>query len=167
MPPTFVMLKMKNNMANKKKVGYAPQDFHKAYAKYYDETIVTIPAPVQQALDQSPFPAGSLLPFEAASYLEADGYTSLETGFSLEPDGAAHVAVLTQMPGVTPEMWDWWFGWHGCRDSRYKLWHPKAHISAVWEDGRDDIAYIGRNSLIEEYIGEEYTAGTIQFKQPA
>jgi len=99
--------------------------------------------------------------------LQAAGYADLETGYTRELDNAVHVAVLTKMPHFTPEMWDWWFGWHGCKDNRYKVWHPKAHISAHWEDGSNEESYIGRNSIIAEYIGDELTEGSIQFKSPA
>jgi len=153
-------------MSNKKNVGYSPEDFKKSYGKYYDETIAALAPHVQYALEHAPFPAGSLPPFSEVTYLENEGYTDLETGFSVEADGSIYAAILTAMPGVTPEMWDWWFGWHGSQDSRYKLWHPKSHVSAVWEDGKTDDAYIGRNSIIEEYIGDEFTDGLIQFKSP-
>ena len=153
-------------MATKKNVGFSPEDFKKSYGKYYDETIVELAPHVQYALEHAPFLAGTLPPFSEVTYLENEGYTDMETGYTVEADGSVHTAILTQMPGVTPEMWDWWFGWHGSQDSRYKLWHPKSHVSAVWEDGGDDIAYIGRNSIIEEYIGEEFTDGLIQFKSP-
>jgi len=153
-------------MANKKNVGYSPEDFKKSYGKYYDETIVELAPHVQYALEHAPFPAGTLPPFSEVTYLENEGYTDMETGYTVETDGSVHTAILTQMPGVTPEMWDWWFGWHGSQDSRYKLWHPKSHVSAVWEDGGEDVAYIGRNSIIEEYIGDEFTDGLIQFKSP-
>ena len=150
----------------KKYLGYQPQDHTTEYAKYYDETIRPIPDEVQAALDNSPFPAGALPPFAQANGLQAEGYAPLENGYCIEADGAAHVAIRTQMPGVTPDMWDWWFAWHGCRDNRYKLWHPKSHLGAQWEDGREDVAYIGRNSIIEEYIGAELAQASIQFKSP-
>jgi FAD/FMN-containing dehydrogenase len=150
----------------KKYLGYQPQDYATEYAKYYDETIQSVPDYVQSALDNAPLSVGALPPFSQATDLQKEGYTAIETGYSLESDGAAHVAVLTKMPNVTPEMWDWWFAWHGCKDNRYKLWHPKSHYSAQWEDGRDDVAYIGRNSIIAEMIGDEYTQGAIQFKSP-
>ena len=153
-------------MANKKNIGYSPEDFKKSYGKYYDENIVELAPHVQYALEHAPFPAGALPPFSDVTYMENEGYTDMETGYCVEADGSIHTAILTQMPGVTPEMWDWWFGWHGSQDSRYKLWHPKSHVSAVWEDGGTDIAYIGRNSVIEEYIVDEFTDGLIQFKSP-
>ncbi len=129
-------------MANKKQPGYTPEDFKKSYGKYYDESNLEIAPQVQYVLDNTPFPAGELPPFSEALYLEAEGYTKLEMGYTDEPDDASHVAMLTHMPGVTPEMWDWWFGWHGCKDSRYKLWHPKSHISAVWADGKTILAIL-------------------------
>lgn len=89
-----------------------------------------------------------------------------ETGYTLEKDGSARIAVLTNMPNVEPQMWDWWFGWHGCSSSRYKLWHPKAHVSAAWKDGKNDHSYIGRTSLIEEYIGTNLEKASISFMHP-
>ena len=64
-------------------------------------------------------------------------------------------------------MWAWWFGWHGCDPRRYKLWHPRAHVSALWRDGGDEHRYLGRTSLVQEYVGAEFTRGAIQFEAPA
>ena len=152
---------------SKKYLGYQPHEYSTEYAKYYDEGFSALPAHVQHALEHSPYPASALPPFAQAQYLQDPGYTELENGYTVAPDGSIHAAILTQMPGVTPEMWDWWFAWHGCLDSRYKLWHPKAHLSAQWQDGKDDVAYIGRNSIIEEYIGPSLLKAAIQFKSPA
>jgi hypothetical protein len=71
------------------------------------------------------------------------------------------------MPGVTPQMWSWWFGWHGSDARRYKLWHPRAHVSARWDDDGPDGHYVGRTSLIEEYIGSAFTKGAIAFVEPS
>lgn len=150
----------------KKSIGYVQEDYATAYAKYYNETIEAVPIDVENVFRCSPLPVGSLPPFSEAHRLQDIGYADVETGYTCESDGAIRVAVLTHMPNVSPEMWDWWFGWHGCQDNRYKIWHPKAHISAHWEDGKNDIRYIGRNSIIAEYIGNELTEGAIQFKSP-
>ena len=37
-----------------------------------------------------------------------------------------------ELKGVNPEMIDWWWG-HIDNTERYKLWHPKDHISFKWE----------------------------------
>ena len=34
------------------------------------------------------------------------------------------------MPGVTPEMFEWWFAWHGLEDLRYRIWDPEDHYYA-------------------------------------
>jgi len=69
---------------------------------------------------------------EAAARLERPGYHKMETGWTVLDSGAVVVNCLTDMPGVTGEMWDWWFAWHSCESARYKLWHPDAHqYSAV------------------------------------
>jgi hypothetical protein len=42
------------------------------------------------------------------------------------------VIIDHELPGITPEMLGWW--WMNMGDTeRYKLWHPKDHISARWE----------------------------------
>ena len=34
------------------------------------------------------------------------------------------------MPGVTVEMFDWWFVWHSLENFRYTIWDPEDHIQA-------------------------------------
>jgi DAPG hydrolase PhiG domain len=54
----------------------------------------------------------------------------METGYSRLDNGMLYIAALTDMPGVTGAMIDWWFSWHDT-DKAYTLWHPRDHISAV------------------------------------
>ncbi|WP_051210692.1 DAPG hydrolase family protein [Runella zeae] len=150
----------------KEYIGYQAPDYTEVHAKYFHEEIQTLAASVQNALSISPVAPHSLPTFSEACYLEEEGYTEFENAYTQYPDGSIHVAVHTSMPGVSPAMWDWWFGWHGSQDNRYKLWHPQAHVSAHWEDNQPNIAYIGRNSIIKEYIGEELLEAAIQFKSP-
>ncbi len=152
----------------KKYIGYRAEDRATPYAKFYNETIAALPPHVVQALEKPPLPLGALPPLEQAPELLKTGYAEVETGFTTEPDGSLRVAVLTTMPNVTPEMWDWWFGWHGSHDNRYKLWHPQMHQSAEWKDGRDDLmGYVGRTSMIEEYIGKRMEKANIRFVSPS
>jgi hypothetical protein len=105
------------------------------------------------------------------------GYQPIETGYVRGQDGSIRVAVLTPMPGCTPEMWDWWFGWFGGDSLRFKLWHPRAHLFAAWEDG--DVSgdgtndwrtgqdrYVGRTVFVDEYIGSNLIEETIKFLPP-
>ncbi|MCU0239526.1 MAG: hypothetical protein MUC29_08795 [Pyrinomonadaceae bacterium] len=147
-----------------KYIGYQEADFSTPWAKYFNENMPKIQPQAVEGLEKSPF--FSLPKFEDAKNLADKGYAEIETGYSLEKDGSIHVAILTKMPNVSPEMWDWWFGWHGSKDNRYKLWHPKAHQSAHWLDEKDDEFYIGRTSVIQEYIGKSLEFANISFIEP-
>lgn len=125
--------------------------------------------PVTDAVSQAllrPLKEGALPDVTAMTHLADEGYLPIEMGYTVGEDGSLMVAVKTEMPQVTPPMWDWWFGWHGSQDKRYKLWHPVAHVSARWEDGGAEQAYIGRTSIIQEYIGEDLLEAAILFKSP-
>jgi DAPG hydrolase PhiG domain len=150
-------------------VGYQAEDYKTAYAKYFEEIQnIDIQQVVKDEIKKSPLIAGSLASVNEAKLLSQKGYTSAEIGYTLEADGSARVAVLTAMPNVTPKMWSWWFAWHGSHDNRYKLWHPKAHKSAIWQDGSSEFqSYIGRTSLIEEYIGKNLEKAAIRFFDPS
>jgi hypothetical protein len=87
-------------------------------------------------------------------------------------DGTALILCTTDLPGVTPAMVDWWFGWHLPESERYKLWHPKAHLKAVVKEDRSHLAsdrarYVGNTSFVDEYIGEHLTKLAIEFHEPA
>ena len=75
------------------------------------------------------------------------------------------------MIDVAPEMIGWWFAWHLPHSERYKLWHPRDHISATLNE--EDInlqakgQYIGLDSFVEEYIGNKLHKLQISFKEPA
>jgi hypothetical protein len=98
---------------------------------------------------------------------------ALDTGYALDEAGTLHVAVCTAMPGVSPAQIDWWFGWHSDDPARYRMWHPLAHVHARWADGRNDdprtgrARYVGRTSIVEEFIGSERARAAIEFVAPA
>ena len=56
-----------------------------------------------------------------------EGYLPFEKGWCILPNGCGVLANLTPMPGVTPEMFDWWFAWHGVKPLRYKIWDREDH----------------------------------------
>lgn len=149
-------------------LGYTPDELAQSpYARFYNPVLEPLQPQVAEALLVGPqahelFPTAS----EAASMIEP-GYWPVETGYARPSDGSIRVFCLTHMPGVTPQMWDWWFGWHGCEAQRYKLWHPKAHINAQWEDGGREESYVGRTSLITEYLGTKLAKGAISFVPPS
>jgi hypothetical protein len=106
---------------------------------------------------------------EANRLLDA-GYLEMETGYGRLDNGMLYVAALTDMPGVTGDMIDWWFAWHDT-DKAYTLWHPRDHISAVWTKAPDRNQswreqYIGNTSEIIEYIGSKLGYLNVSFKAP-
>lgn len=145
-------------------LGYRGSDMAVPFAQFFNPEMAPLPAHVVRALEHGPQAAPVLPDFDEP--LQAQGYQQTENGYGWLPDGGFAVAVRTDMPRVTPQMWDWWFGWHGADPRRYKLWHPRAHVSARWQDGRDDVAYIGRTSLVEEYLGSVKAGIAIQFVDP-
>ena len=149
-------------------LGYTPEDRARSpFARFYDPEIAPLQPQVAEALLIGPQADQLFPPASAAATLTEPGYWPVETGYACPPDGSIRVFCLTHMPGVTPMMWDWWFGWHGCEAQRYKLWHPKAHIDARWADGGTEEHYIGRTSLITEYLGPRIVRGAIGFVRPA
>ncbi|OAN36097.1 DAPG hydrolase family protein [Mycolicibacterium iranicum] len=154
-------------MAGRSYLGYRGDDAHTAFGEFFDPDMAALPEHVVDALHHGPQADQALLEFNSAARLLEDGYHQTENGYGHLRSGGFTVAVRTDMPGVTPQMWDWWFGWHGSDSRRYKLWHPRAHVSARWEDGADaDDHYVGRSSIIEEYLGSSYAKAAIRFLPP-
>ncbi len=116
--------------------------------------------------------SGRSFPFSEAARLLDDGGDGATDAVVRQPDGTLFVACLTEMRGVTPAMWDWWFGWHGYTTERYQLWHPKAHMwSAMQQDRRhlesDRDRWIGNISYVDEYIGPKLQRLAIAFQPPS
>lgn len=62
-----------------------------------------------------------------------DGYLNGEYGCCTLPNGGGYVAMLTQMPGVTFEMYRFWSGWWSNAEDatlRYRIWNPRDHVAA-------------------------------------
>jgi hypothetical protein len=154
-------------------LGMRPADLDgKAYAKHWNPTMAPLPAYVREAIAHGPVASPLLPPLERAPDLLARGYHELEDGIALQPGGALHVAVRTEMPRTSPAMVDWWFGWHSAEAPRYKLWHPRAHVHAAWRTPkppglRGRAAYVGRVSIVDEYVGSELGRYAIGFVAPA
>ncbi len=148
-------------------LGYRDADRATPFAQFFRPEMAPLPRHVVEALEHGPQAEPALLAFDDAATLLDDGYQQTENGYGVLRDGGVQVSVRTDMPGVTPEMWTWWFGWHGNDDRRYKLWHPRAHVSAQWADGGGEGTYVGRTSLVQEYLGSALTAAAIQFVRPS
>ena len=105
---------------------------NKWYADYWKPKMAPLPDHIKDAVLLGPQAWPLCLDVGDAVGLTVPGYHELESGFSVNRDGAVYVAVLTHMPRVSPAMWDWWFAWHGAETQRYKLWNPRAHLYSEW-----------------------------------
>ena len=155
-------------------LGYRDVDLAKPYARFFSPRTRPIQAHVQLALvaGMSPPEYGYEVQ-QAPQRLGAPGYEALETGWTRLDSGVVMVSVLTDMPDVTADMWDWWFGWHARETARYKLWHPDAHqFAAVGQDRSaipgltDQQRYVGNVSYVDEYIGGVLQPLAIRFLDP-
>jgi DAPG hydrolase PhiG domain len=156
-------------------IGYREQDFRQPYAHYFQPKAIPVQPHIHDALMAGPQAGvlGSRLSTLAAE-MSRPGYLPMETGYTINEDGHLVIAVLTHMPGVTGEMWDWWAWWHAVEPARYKLWHPEAHLCAAFAEDRsvvrglsDRQRYRGNSCYIDEYIGHERSALRASFFDPA
>ncbi|PXW91971.1 hypothetical protein C7444_12818 [Sphaerotilus hippei] len=155
-------------------LGYRTEDHAKPYAKYFQKCALPIQAHAREAMITGPVAAEyGIRLSNAADMLARPGYLPQETGYTLNSDGHIVVSVLTKMPGVTGEMWDWWFGWHGAETARYKLWHPDAHVYTGMGEDRSQIPglsdrqkYINNVSYVDEYLGASFSPLTVRFVDP-
>jgi hypothetical protein len=143
-------------------VGYRDGDADTPFGRFFDPVMAPLDDDVVRAVAAGP----QAPPLFADVGPLDDDHGPVETAFTVHPDGSIRVNVLTTMPGVTPAMWDWWFGWHGCDPRRYKLWHPQAHLWAEWDDGDARHEYVGRTSFVDEYLGATKAKAAIQFRPP-
>jgi hypothetical protein len=135
------------------------------YGRFWNPRMAPLPERIRQALDTGPLPPVLLPEMEETAAALSEGRELLEDGLALIPGGGMRVSLMTAMPGVTPAMVDWWFRWHGDAATKYRLWHPRAHLHAAWD--RPGSGYVGRASLVDEYIGGRRLKGAIRFVPPA
>jgi len=152
-------------------LGYRADDWAKPYTKYFRDQTQPIQEQAREALIAGTVPCewGLRLP-EAAALMSRRGYLPCETGYTRNEDGLIVVSVLTHMPGVTGEMRNWWFRWHGVETAPYKLWHPSAHLYTAMGEPRNRIAgltdrqrYLNNVSYVDEYLGPDVSPLTVRF----
>lgn len=104
------------------------------YARYYHKELAEIPAEDLAAVNAGPVDPAAATTIQGRNDLMKPGYLEVETGYTVMPDGSGFAATLVEMPGVTPEMLDWWFNWHPLEGLRYALWCPVAHTDISVKD---------------------------------
>ena len=99
--------------------------------KYYELPIKPVPEERVREIMAMEFEDGREgIPIEDINQMLDEGYKPGEFGLLMTPTGARSVANLLDMPGVTPEMFDWWFAWHGLDPMRYTIWDKDDHYYA-------------------------------------
>lgn len=97
------------------------------YAKYFYKELAEIPAEDLATVNAGPVDPSRVTTVQNRNDLLKPGHLEAETGYTVLPDGSGWAATLVNMPGVTPEMLDWWFNWHPLEGLRYAIWCPIAH----------------------------------------
>ena len=65
--------------------------------------------------------------------LKDPDHVDFESGVRRLRDGKVEVASFVIMPGVTSNMFRWWFSDYLKTTEHYKKWHPEDHIWMDWE----------------------------------
>ncbi len=87
--------------------------------------------------------------FEEANALMLPGHD--QDAVEELPDGQVRVHIVDPLPGVTPEMYEWWFG-HMERDT-YMQWHPRDHEEFAWVSGWEPGRYVGATHMTRQTFG--------------
>lgn len=104
------------------------QEKNRSYKKYFDMDMAKQPAELLEIINNGPINPADATKIENMDDLLKPSYLKTEVGYCVMEDGTAFVANLTKMPGVTKEMFDWWFAWHGLEPLRYKIWDRDDHF---------------------------------------
>lgn len=111
-------------------VPVAKQDQTLPYYKYFQRELAPIPQEKLEIWRGAAADPALATPIEQRNDF-LDGNVRMQVGFTVAPNGTGFVANSTFMPGVTPEMFDWWFAWHAVGpDLRYQLWDKEDHYYA-------------------------------------
>jgi 2,4-diacetylphloroglucinol hydrolase len=97
-----------------------------------------------------------------------------DAGYAVLDGPSAYSQSRIEMPGVTTDMFKWWFTWHPQEKERYMLWFPHAHIDNYCEDPKrlanPSLTYEQRlynnPNHVDEYIGPSSTKIIIHFMEP-
>lgn len=156
------------------RVSVIEEDKVKSYYKYYDLEMEPAHDAMYDIVKKGQIYPALALRFEDRNDLFDPEYLDTEVGYCVMEDGTGFLANLTIMPGVTAEMFEWWFAWHGLDDLRYKIWNVEDHYKVETKQKEHiknkNLTYKERlwNTTYEitENIGMGEEKITINFKNP-
>jgi len=115
------------------KVAVTQEERALPYYRYFERNMAAVPEELMQLTQESADSAEHLLPFDKRNeFIRGTDQDFCQNGFGVFEDGTAAVCSRLYMPGVTPQMLEWWFPWHSVgSDLRYKIWDPEDHYFAT------------------------------------
>lgn len=125
----------------------------KPYAKYFNQEIADPNQELMEILKKGPMDSSKALMPEDIRHLIESEYDDVETGYCVLPNGAGYVAVNNKFPGVTLDMINWWFAWHGLEDLRYMLWFKKGHYGISISDEDREKILDPATPMVEKFQG--------------
>lgn len=147
----------------------------KPYAGYFSLDM-EIPTSAARALQHGPMKAEeALTPSEAdLNRLISEDYHTPDQGYAVLEGLTTYVQSRVVMPGVTTEVFRWWFTWHPLEHERYTLWFPHAHIAnSVADPSRladTSLTYeerlYGNPNRVRELVGSNELDINIRFMAP-
>lgn len=99
------------------------------YSNLFFKPLAKVDPKLIKEMDLSPVDPNVATSIHDRNDILKPGYLPVENGYCIMPDGTGCVATKVEMPGVTPEMIEWWFVWHSLKDLRYKIWCPTEHYA--------------------------------------
>ncbi len=110
-----------------KKVPVTEEEKRSPYYKYFLHDLAPISPAAMEMLKRNPLTPETALKPDEVNRLFEPGHLPGEFGWTRLKNGTFVVANRIEMPGVTVEMFDWWFAWHGLDPMRYKMWDSEDH----------------------------------------
>lgn len=117
-----------------KKVPLTEAEKKTPYYKYFVRDLTPIPAEKLAKLTDNKLSDETALLIDDKDRMFDPDFKTEEIGWAILSNKSAIVQNVTPMPGVTPEMFDWWFAWHGLEPMRYKIWDSEDHYYCQTRD---------------------------------
>lgn len=147
----------------------------KPYADVFTPDL-TVPLDWAKSLQEGPMPIDRTITpsiADLATFL-ANPEQYPDSGYAVLDGPTVYVQSRIVMPGVTAEMFRWWFLWHPLERERYMLWFPHAHIGNRVEDparlADASLSYeerlYGNLNYVDEFIGASALPIQIHFSHP-
>lgn len=107
----------------------------KSYYKYYEMEIEQVSQEQKNYIKQCKGTIEEGLSIQDRNkLLEIESHPA-KIGYYPLKEGGILVAANMKMPGVKPEMLEWWFAWHGLEPFRYTIWDNEDHFDVQLNEG--------------------------------